>query len=1032
MTRSSRKSSLRSARLGRHIKGRIILCSAASVVAAQLFTSSARGDGGTWVGNNSGVWSDPSPWTAGVIADGTDSIADFSKFDQLGDLTVTLDTNRTIGTMAFGDTFPALTGGNWNLVGPGVLTMNTTTGTPTLNIGTLFSAVNSTVISVALAGNEGIFKTGVGTVTLDGNNTFTGSLNINAGFVRATKATSLGASNNVFLTGGNLDLRADTSTNFGANLTATVNFIINSDNLAGTGTPSGGTHTIGNINLVGARIMTNAGTIAASAGTLNGGYGLTTGLVTANDNETIQNNSAAVLTLGGITSTATTGTTFTFTHLTPGTGTAPYAGNIVVSGPVTQGTGSLALSLTSNRTLQLNGTLAYTGGTNVTAGGTISLGNNVALPTNGAVNISSGSIIYAGATAVNSTIGTLTLGGAGATGLATSNSTVTLGGDLVYIAGNASAATISGNLNLGTVQHTFNIASTLAGASPEVLINSPITDPNGVGLSKTGAGQVRFNLANTISGPFSINAGTLSGLAFTSGNAFTSGPVAMNGGAPALVGQSSAGAGTVGALSIGSTGAPKLVVNATAGGVTTLNVSSFVGRSGALGTMTVIPAAGSLNSSEIITFGTAPTLTNTILPAYVATQVSAANTALDFLSLSGNNLVTATYNGGSDINAAAANSIFQTTSAQTLTADRNVYALKSDGAAISGAATLTIGNGLGQAGLILDNGASVSTTKLNFGTAEGVVWAGGSAPGTISSPITLSNTLTTAGSQILNLNGAIDLNGARTIAVTGTGTTVVNSLISDGTLTKDGSGILALAVDQTSLTNPTTISGGTLQVGNGAAAGTAGSGPIITNANLAFNRTDGYSPTNPISGTGNVIQAGTGTLTLSGPLTYSGVATVQAGTMKTTATSLLPANSGLAIQGGATFDMNGLSQTIGTLSSGATGGTLTSSVAGNLVLTVGNGSNSTYSGVINNGVSVLSLVKNGSGTLTLNPGTSSSTFTGGTTINGGMIYLGNQRYGNTNALGQRNGYIERRNAGLCDCLWRGSIQTMVLRSPTVS
>src|SRR5437899_6187375 len=72
----------------------------------------ARATSGTWTNNAGSVWSDPTNWLAGTVADGTDAIADFSTLDITGDRTVTLDSSRNIGSLLFGDVSGAQ---NWFL-----------------------------------------------------------------------------------------------------------------------------------------------------------------------------------------------------------------------------------------------------------------------------------------------------------------------------------------------------------------------------------------------------------------------------------------------------------------------------------------------------------------------------------------------------------------------------------------------------------------------------------------------------------------------------------------------------------------------------------------------------------------------------------------------------------------------------------------------------------------------------------------------------------------------------------------------------
>ena len=71
-------------------------------------------------------------------------------------------------------------------------------------------------------------------------------------------------------------------------------------------------------------------------------------------------------------------------------------------------------------------------------------------------------------------------------------------------------------------------------------------------------------------------------------------------------------------------------------------------------------------------------------------------------------------------------------------------------------------------------------------------------------------------------------------------------------MTQTGSGLLVLT-SANSYSGPTTISGGTLQIGNGGSIGTLGSGPVTNNAVLAFARSDSsLIVANAISGSGGL------------------------------------------------------------------------------------------------------------------------------------------------------------------------------------
>ena len=117
-------------------------------------------------------------------------------------------------------------------------------------------------------------------------------------------------------------------------------------------------------------------------------------------------------------------------------------------------------------------------------------------------------------------------------------------------------------------------------------------------------------------------------------------------------------------------------------------------------------------------------------------------------------------------------------------------------------------------------------------------------------------------------------------------------------------------------------------MGNATATGSI-VGNITDNAVLQFNRTDtALNLAGNISGTGSVVQAGTGTVTLSGINTYSGVTTVSAGTLQAGSLSALSANSDFTVSG-AILNLSGFSNTIGSL---AGTGTVTTGAAATLTV----------------------------------------------------------------------------------------------------
>lgn len=137
----------------------------------------------------------------------------------------------------------------------------------------------------------------------------------------------------------------------------------------------------------------------------------------------------------------------------------------------------------------------------------------------------------------------------------------------------------------------------------------------------------------------------------------------------------------------------------------------------------------------------------------------------------------------------------------------------------------------------------------------------------------------------IKLVGSVD-DSTRSIIRVGDGTAAgasykatINSVIDgDSALVKTDIGTLVLGGANT-YTGDTTISGGTLQVGNG---GTTGSiiGDVTDNASLAFDRSDDMAFSGIVSGTGSLVQSGTGKLTLTGANTYAGGTEVTGGTLE--------------------------------------------------------------------------------------------------------------------------------------------------------
>ena len=139
--------------------------------------------------------------------------------------------------------------------------------------------------------------------------------------------------------------------------------------------------------------------------------------------------------------------------------------------------------------------------------------------------------------------------------------------------------------------------------------------------------------------------------------------------------------------------------------------------------------------------------------------------------------------------------------------------------------------------------------------------------------------------------------------------TGVGRLSGAATLNKDGPGRLIIAnTGGNDYTGSTTVSGGSLEIGDGAQAGggSLGTGAIVNNATLILNRPDNFTLVSAISGTGALRKKGPGIATLSGTSTFTGPASIEEGTLKLGSGNALGAgDGGTSVSAGAALDLNG-------------------------------------------------------------------------------------------------------------------------------
>src|SRR5438552_1367772 len=335
---------------------------------------------------------------------------------------------------------------------------------------------------------------------------------------------------------------------------------------------------------------------------------------------------------------------------------------------------------------------------------------------------------------------------------------------------------------------------------------------------------------------------------------------------------------------------------------------------------------------------------------------------------------------------------------------------KTNGNWLGGAAP----TGNGGENLVFPSGAANLTNNNNLkGTSFNSITISGSGYTVGGNATTLTGSLadsSVAGTNTISLG--LTFAATRTVTVSNAATTLtISGVISGaGGLTKSGSGTVTLSAANT-YTGVTTINVGTIAIaadaGLGAAPGaptagklTFGGGTLRTTASftVAANRGialtgAGTISTDPgttltdggiIAGASPLTKAGTGTLIVSGANTYTGATAISAGTLQLGATNAVPSGSAVTVSGGATFDLRGFSDGIGSL---AGAGTVTSGAAGAVTLTAGgNNASTTFSGLIQNGSGTVALTKTGTGTLTLS---GANTYGGATTVSAGVLDVQN-------------------------------------------
>jgi len=308
--------------------------------------------------------------------------------------------------------------------------------------------------------------------------------------------------------------------------------------------------------------------------------------------------------------------------------------------------------------------------------------------------------------------------------------------------------------------------------------------------------------------------------------------------------------------------------------------------------------------------------------------------------------------------------------------------VSSNGVLGNSATAVTLG-GSGTTGTLQYTGSTASSTKTftmaTGGTGVFNVTNSGTTL-TLSGVIGGSGNLTKNGPGTLTLSGTNTFSGVLTVETGNLSVATINNASANGVL---GNSANAVVLGSSGATGTLQYTGSTASSTKKFTMATGGTGAFQVDTAATTLTLSGV-----IDGSGALLKAGAGTLSLTGANTYSDGTTVSAGTLQLSGSGTLGSTSGALTVNGGTLNLNGTNQGVGNLT-GSGGTILNNATATNVTLTIGNnnGTGGNYAGVIANntsGTGTVALTKTGTGTITLS---GTNTYTGATTVSGGTLLV---------------------------------------------
>ena len=859
--------------------------------------------------------------------------------------TVNLDVQGTLN-MGSSDTIASLTG-----TSTGSIDLQNTTLTIDQDTNTTYAGVitDST-------GTSSIVKSGTGTLTLSGTNSYSGNTTLNAGNLSISADNNLGSApgtadaDNIIFNGGGLIITSGVTFDSNRGVTMTGAGTINTassttTNIQGVITGSGALTKSGDGRLTLSATNTNTGDITISAGTLDVQGQLESGNydgAISNSGELIINSSSNQTLAGIISGTGTLAKTGSGTLTLTGTNT--YSGQTLIEGGTVVASNSSSLgatpgTVTNNNIALNNGTLQTTNSFSIGSNkGIMVVGSGGTINTDASTTLTYGGVISETGPLTKTGDGTLTLSGAntyiGTTTVSagTLNVTGTLSDDTAITVSSGATYDVDASDTIKSIDGagTIDIASgqTLTAGDATNKTFSGVIQGSG-GLTKTGTGTLTLSGTNTYTGDTTISQGgiTLQGQ-LESGN--YDGAIANSG---TFTVDSSSNQTLAGVIS--GTGA----LNKSGSGTLTLS-----GTNTYSGSTTITNGTISISSSANL--GATPGSADGDNIIFNGGTLSATN---DF-TLGANKGISLTGNGTIDV-----------ASSNTMTFDGIIT--DSGNLTKSGSGTLVLGGANQNDGTITVNAGILEISdQYSLGSSSGGTVVADGASLKITDAITITNeSLTLNGSGVSNGGALQAANTSGTITLTGSTTTLGSDTtinIDDGNLTFGG--LITAGANNYDLTI------------------TGGDGTIRPLAGLVLN-------------SGTLTMSATGTFFAENSSTYSGGTTVTAGAIQYGNNDAFGTGA-ITMTGGKFYTSDASDFTIdenlnlqGSITLGNSGDSNAITFSGTNTLT-GNTTASIDSAVsmaaIDDGSNTYNLIKSGSGTLTL---TGSNGYDGTTTINAGTL-----------------------------------------------